>query len=147
MVYRALMSFLQDFKAFAVKGNVVDLAVAVVIGAAFGKIVTAVVEDIVMPILGFALPQGDWRNATFTPLHFKLGHLAGAVLDFFTVALIVFILVFRVMKMLKLYAPPPPPATRPCPECCEAIAIAAKRCKFCTATVPEWIPPPPVLIA
>ena len=66
------MAFLKDFKAFLNRGNVVDLAVAVVIGGAFGKIVSALVGDLVMPLVNAVVPQGDWRKWEVSPLHFRL---------------------------------------------------------------------------
>ena len=90
------MAFIDDFKKFAFKGNVVDLAVGVVIGGAFGKIVSAVVADLVMPIVSLVLPGGDWRNSGVVlrtaadpkdNVVLKYGDFLGAVLDFFVVAL------------------------------------------------------------
>ena len=129
------MSIMQDFKAFALKGNVVDLAVAVVIGGAFGKIVTALVADIVMPVVGAVQPNGDWRNWSVTPLHFKVGDFLGAVVDFFLIALVLFLVVTRVVN--RVYKKPEVTVTtKPCPECLENIPLAARRCRACTAPQP-----------
>ncbi len=127
------MSLVNEFKAFAVKGNVVDLAVAVMIGGAFGKIVTAVIDDVVMPLIGAVTPGGDWRNWTVTPLQFKLGHLIGAVIDFLVIATVLFIVVVKLMGALSKKAPP---NTRVCPECLENVPIAARRCRACTSPLP-----------
>jgi large conductance mechanosensitive channel len=88
------MGFVKEFKEFAMKGNVVDMAVGVVIGAAFGKIVTALVSDIVMPPIGFLTSKGagDWRTTIVGP-GIKLGDFAGTVLDFMIVAFAIFLVV------------------------------------------------------
>jgi large conductance mechanosensitive channel len=131
------MSLLKEFRAFALKGNMIDLAVAVVIGGAFGKVVTALVEDLVMPMVGAVLPGGDWREFTATRLNFKVGHLMGALVDFFLISLVLFIVVVKAMGALrKLGDEAPAPTTRPCPECLEPIPIKARRCRACTAVVP-----------
>src|SRR5437588_11384484 len=99
------MGLLQDFKSFALKGNVVDLAVAVVIGGAFGKIVSALVADLIMPLVGAVLPGNEWRTFTVTPLHFKLGDFLGAVLDFLIIATVLFVVVVKFMGAFKKKAP------------------------------------------
>jgi large conductance mechanosensitive channel len=144
------MAFIDDFKKFAFKGNVVDLAVGVVIGGAFGKIVSALVADLVMPFVALIMPSGDWRSHGVVLHHaasakddviLKYGDFLGAVLDFFVVALALFVIVSRVVKAAeaRLVGPATPeaPATRECPLCCETIPLKAKRCKFCTADVPS----------
>jgi large conductance mechanosensitive channel len=128
------MGLIQDFKAFALTGNVVDLAVAVVIGGAFGKIVSALVADIVMPIVGAVQPGGEWRSWQLTSLHFKVGDFLGAVVDFFLVAMVLFLVVTRLVN--RAYKKPVAPATKDCPECLEKIPLAARRCRACTAVQP-----------
>jgi len=141
------MAFVDDFKKFAFKGNVVDLAVGVVIGAAFGKIVSALVADLVMPIVALVLPSGDWRTQGWVlkvapdpkdNVIIKYGDFLGTILDFFVVALVLFIVVSRIVKAAeeKLAKPAPAaaaPATRECPACLEAVSAKATRCKFCTS--------------
>ena len=127
------MSLWADFKAFALKGNVVDLAVAVVIGGAFGKIVTAMVADLIMPIVGALMPSEEWRTWQVTSMHIKLGDLLGAVLDFFIIATVLFIVV---VKIGGRFRPAEVPTTKDCPECLEKIPLAAKRCRACTAPQP-----------
>lgn len=129
------MGLIQDFKAFALKGNVVDLAVAVVIGSAFGKIVSALVADIVMPLVNSVQPGGEWRNWTVSSLHFKVGDFLGAVVDFFLIALVLFLIVTRIVQRVYKHEAAPP-ATKACPECLEQIPIAARRCRACTAVQP-----------
>jgi len=142
------MAFIDDFKKFAFKGNVVDLAVGVVIGGAFGKIVSAVVADLVMPIVSLVLPGGDWRTSGFIlrtaadpkdNVVLKWGDFLGAILDFFVVALALFVIVSRLIKAAegKLSKPgEAPPAIKECPACCETIPAKATRCKFCTSNLP-----------
>src|SRR5205823_9663203 len=125
------MGLLQDFKAFALKGNVVDLAVAVIIGGAFGKIVSALVADIVMPLVNVVQRGGEWRNWTVTSLNFKVGDFLGAVVDFFLIALVLFLIVTRMVN--RVYKREATPATKACPECLEQIPLAARRCRACTA--------------
>jgi large conductance mechanosensitive channel len=137
------MAMLTDFKKFALKGNVVDLAVGVIIGAAFGKIVTALIENIIMPVVGLAIPGGDWRNGGFVVRHgatpaqdviVKWGAFAGAVIDFLVIAFVLFILVSKVVKAFERKKPEAP-TTKECPQCLEEIAIKAHRCKYCTSQV------------
>jgi large conductance mechanosensitive channel len=129
------MGFAADFRSFALKGNVIDLAVAVVIGKAFGDIVNAVVADVIMPIVGAVMPGGDWRAWSVTPLGLKLGHLLGAMLDFLIIALVLFLVVSKAMNLFKKAEVAPTPTTKPCPECLEVIPLAARRCKSCTAVL------------
>lgn len=105
------MGFVKEFKEFAMKGNVVDLAVGVVIGAAFGKIVTALVSDIVMPPITFltAKDGGDWRTITFGP-NIKIGDFAGTVLDFLIVAFAIFLVVKGINTFKKEEVAEAPPA-------------------------------------
>jgi len=137
------MAVLEDFKKFAFKGNVVDLAVGVVIGAGFGKIVTALVADIVMPFIALLMPKGDWRENGIVlrdalvdkdKVILKYGDFLGAVLDFFVVAFVLFLIVSKVVKAaegrLKIGGAP---TAKECPLCMETIPVGAKRCKFCTS--------------
>jgi len=133
---------LQEFKAFLTKSNALALAVGVIIGAAVGKVVSGVVDDLLMPVIGLVLPAGDWREAkyvlrTFTDAKGKVtdsaiayGHLIGTVLDFFFVALVVFLITKALLK-----PPPPGPPTKNCPECLEAIPVEARKCKACGSGV------------
>jgi large conductance mechanosensitive channel len=122
-----------EFKEFLLKQNALALAVGVIIGAAMGRVVSGVVEDLIMPIVGLALPGGDWRNAQ-VPLGgnnaIKYGDLAGRIIDFFIVALVVFLIVKALLEK-----PPPPESTKSCPECLETIPLLAKRCRACASPV------------
>lgn len=103
------MAFLDDFKKFAFKGNVIDLAVGVVIGAAFQKIVSGAVANLIMPVVGLVLPDGDWRKASVTlrgepgtkeALNLTYGQFIGDLLDFIIIAAFLFIFVARVIPAL-----------------------------------------------
>ena len=91
------MSVIKDFGTFIKKGNVVDLAVAVVIGGAFGKIVSAAVADLVMPLVNALVPQGDWRKWEVSQLHFRVGDFLGTVVDFLIVAFVIFIVMVKLV--------------------------------------------------
>jgi len=126
------MSVIQEFKSFVSKGNVVDLAVAVVLGGAFGKIVTAMVEGLVMPLVGYVMPQGDWQKFTAGP--FQVGQMLAAVIDFLLIALVVFVVFVKGLgRMMKKPEPEAAPVSKTCPECLETVPAAAFRCKFCTS--------------
>lgn len=127
------MRVFKEFKEFINKGNVVDLAVAVVIGGAFGKIVSALVADMVMPLVNAAIPQGDWRKWEVTPLHFRIGDFLGTVVDFTIVAFVVFIIMVKIVGTVNRKVTGP--ETRPCPECLETVPKAARRCRACTSVL------------
>ena len=132
------MSLVKEFKAFAIKGNVIDLAVAVVIGAAFTKIVTAIVQGVVMPLVGLVLPGPGWTGYQIGVV--KVGMVLGAVVEFLVVALVLFIVVVKVMGALRKKeaapAAPAAPASKKCPECLEDIPLEARRCRACTSPQP-----------
>ncbi len=141
---------LKDFKAFVMKGNVLDLAVAVIIGGAFGAIVTSMVNDIVMPPIGMALGHIDFKDL-FISLNgqayptlaaaktaaapvIAYGQFLNTVINFVIVAFVIFVVVRSASKMQK--APEPAAAvatTKDCPFCFTAIPIPAKRCPHCTS--------------
>jgi large conductance mechanosensitive channel len=127
------MSWISEFRAFALKGNALDLAVGVVIGGAFGKIVSALVDDVIMPLVSALLPGSEWRDFAITPLKFKLGHLLGATLDFLLIALVLFLVVQKLMGHFRRHDEVP--VTKSCPECLEIIPFAARRCRACTASL------------
>ncbi len=130
---------LKEFKTFVLRGNVVDLAIAVVIGAAFGAVVTALVKDIITPIL--AIPgKTDFSALTFTirKSHFLYGDFINTVISFLTIAADVFFLVVKPLNALMARRKTEPEVlstTRDCPYCLSSIPIAASRCAFCTADV------------
>lgn len=124
----------REFKQFMVKENVLALAIAVVIGAAMGKLVTALVNDFIMPIVAVVAPGGDWRAYTLDvgPVSFLVGDFIGALIDFMIVAFVV----WRISKALIRPAPAAEkPATRECPHCRSTVDARATRCAHCTATL------------
>jgi len=133
------MTLVQEFKAFVARGNVTELAVAVVLGGAFGKIVTAFVNGLIMPLVSYVLPKGDWQ--TFTLGKFQVGAVAGAVVDFVLIALVVFLVFVKgLAAVARKREEAPAPATRACPRCLEQVPLAATRCKCCTSElVPETV--------
>lgn len=129
----------KDFRKFILRGNVVDLAVAVVIGAAFGAIVTSLVKDLVTPLIAAIGGQPNFSRLTFT-IHnskFLYGDFINAVISFLIIAAVIFFLVVQPLNKLVSHLKPSDdvekPAERECPECLSAIPSAASRCKFCTA--------------
>jgi large conductance mechanosensitive channel len=141
---------LKDFKQFVMRGNVLDLAVAVIIGAAFGAIVTSVVNDIVMPPVGLLLGHVDFKDlfislnsqpyptlaaakAAGAPV-IAYGQFLNTVINFLIIAFVVFIAVRQMVRLQKKPAEAPAaPATKECPFCRSAIPIAASRCPNCTS--------------
>jgi large conductance mechanosensitive channel len=129
---------IRDFRQFVVRGNLVDLAVAVVIGAAFGAVVTALVRDLVTPLVAAIGGKHDFSRLAFTINHsrFAYGDFLNALISFVLVAAVVFFLVIRPVNALLERLRPEPAVeqeTRSCPECLSAIPRAARRCAFCTA--------------
>jgi len=132
---------LKDFKQFLVRGNAVDLAVAVVIGAAFGAVIAALVEDLLTPVIAAIVGKPDFSRLTFTinDSVFKYGHFINAVLAFALVAAAVFFFVIRPLNAFTQRMrrePTPDPTTRKCPECLSEIPIGARRCAYCASEVP-----------
>jgi large conductance mechanosensitive channel len=130
---------LKGFGQFLRRGNVVDLAVAVVIGAAFGAIVTALVKDIVTPLIAAVFGKPDFSAIGFTinNSRFAVGDFINAVVAFILVAAAIYFFVVAPMNAVtaRLKKPQAEPALRECPECLSEIPAAAQRCKFCTAAV------------
>jgi large conductance mechanosensitive channel len=145
------MSMMKEFREFAARGNVIDLAVGVIIGAAFGKIVTSFVDDIVMPPIGLALGGVDFANKfiALNGVHYETlaqakaaaaptinyGNFVNTVVQFLVVAFVVFIMV-RQINRLKTPEPTPAAAeSRDCPFCISRIPVKATRCPHCTSEV------------
>jgi large conductance mechanosensitive channel len=144
---------LKEFKEFAMRGNVIDLAVGVIIGAAFGKIVSSLVDDIIMPPIGLALHGVDFSNLYIALKGEHLANLADAkhaagtvtlnyglflntVINFLIVAFCVFILVQQVNRWTRKPQPAAAePTTKECPQCTMTIPIRAKKCPHCTAQI------------
>jgi large conductance mechanosensitive channel len=119
---------LKDFKNFLMKESFIALALAVVLGAAVGKVVQAVVDDFIMPIVGAVTPSGDWQKATWTvgSVKFGIGDFASILINFIIIAFVV----WRISKLLEKPAPPP---VRTCQFCKMPIDDAATRCPHCTS--------------
>ena len=131
---------LKDFKQFLLRGNVVDVAVGVVIAVAFGAVVTALVDDLITPVIAAIFGQHDFSVLTFTinKSVFRYGAFLNAVIAFVLVAAAVFFFVVRPVNALmarRKTEMPVDPTTRDCPECLSSIPKAARRCAFCTAEV------------
>ena len=120
---------IKEFKEFAMKGNVLDLAIAVVIGSAFGAIVTSVVEDVITPIIGAIFGQPDFSSIKLGPI--MVGNFINAVVNFLIIAVCLFA-VLKAVNKLKKPAPAPKEA-RKCPFCKSEIADDATRCPHCTS--------------
>jgi large conductance mechanosensitive channel len=141
---------LKEFKEFAMRGNVLDMAVGVIIGGAFGKIVSSMVSDILMPPLGLVLGKVDFSSLFIDlsgthPASLAAAKQAGAptinygvflqaMFDFLIIAFVIFMLIKQVNRFLKQpEAPPGPPTTKECPRCCSTIPVNATRCAHCTS--------------
>jgi large conductance mechanosensitive channel len=128
---------IDDFKAFLLRGNVVDLAVAIVIGVAFTAVVTAFVEDFVTPLIAAMGGEPDFSALDFTinDSTFRYGDFINKVISFLIIAAVIFFFVVQPMNYLTQRAqkePPPDPTLKKCPECISDIPIDARRCAFCT---------------
>lgn len=134
---RTVTGFFRDFRDFALKGNVVELAIAVIIGGAFGKIVTSFAQDIVMPLINPLIPAGDWRElviSTSPNNGIRVGSFLGSVVDFVIIAFALY-LAIRALARFKRQEElvPPEPTEKECPYCVTKIAVAATRCPACTS--------------
>ena len=135
-----MRSWATDFKQFLLRGNVVDLAVGIVIGAAFAAVVQAAVTDLLTPLVAAIFGQPDFNNLKFTVNGsvFRYGHFLNVLIAFVTIALVVFFFVVKPVNRLMELArrrETPDPSTRKCPECLSEIPIDAHRCAFCTSEV------------
>jgi len=132
---------LRGFRDFILRGNVLDLAVAVVIGAAFGTVVTSLVKDLITPLIAALVQKPDFSYLVLNlnGAHNTYGNFLNALISFLLIAAAVYFLVVlplnTLLARMKLTAPPPP-TTRPCPECLSDIPLAAKRCAHCGQPVP-----------
>jgi large conductance mechanosensitive channel len=128
---------MRGFKQFIMRGNVLDLAVAVVIGAAFGAIVTALVKDLITPLIAAIVGKPDFSAIQFevNGSKFLLGDFINALVSFLLIAAAVYFFVIlpmnALMARMRRGEAPPDPTTKECPECLSTIPIAARRCAFC----------------
>jgi large conductance mechanosensitive channel len=132
---------MKGFREFVLRGNVLDLAVAVVMGAAFGAVVTALVKDLLTPLIAAIVGAPDFSGIALTVNGSKLliGDFMNAIIAFLMLAIVVYFFVVlpvnHLMARLKRGEVPPDPTTKKCPECLSEIAIGARRCAFCTSQV------------
>lgn len=140
---------LKDFKEFALRGNVVDLAVGVIIGGAFGKIVSSLVNDIIMPPIGLLLGKVDFSNLFITlnggdyttlaqakeagAITLNIGMFLNTVVDFLIIAFVIYLLIRQMNTLNKGEKAPTPPTTKTCPFCISNVPAAATRCPACTS--------------
>lgn len=134
------MSVLKEFKQFLLRGNVVDLAVGVVVGAAFGTVVSALVKDFLTPLIAAIAKVPDFSGLVFTvnDSRFMYGDFINALISFILVAAAVFFFVVKPINVLITRSrkePPADPTTKKCPECLSEIPIGAKRCSHCSQIV------------
>jgi large conductance mechanosensitive channel len=139
------MSLLKEFKSFAMRGNVVDMAVGIIIGAAFGKIISSLVSDILMPPIGVLIGGMDFSSLGITikeaavdhaAVVIKYGMFINILIDFLIVAFAMFMIIQGMNRLVKKPEPAPAiPTTKECPECMMVIPINAKRCGHCTAVL------------
>jgi len=132
---------LSGFRQFLLRGNVLDLAVAVVIGGAFGAVVNALVKDLLTPFIAAIVGKPDFSAIAFTVngSAFAIGDFINAIVSFVLIAAAIYFFVIvpvnHVMARLRRGERPPDPTTKTCPECLSTIPIAARRCAFCTSVV------------
>ena len=145
------MGLSKEFKEFALRGNVIDLAVGVIIGAAFGKVITSLVDNVFMPVLGVIVGKHDFSDyfVTLSGQHYETlaqakaagaatlnyGLFINAMIQFLIVALAIFLLIRQVNRMTRKPAEVVTPTMKDCPQCLSAIPRDAHRCKFCTQMV------------
>jgi large conductance mechanosensitive channel len=145
------MQVLKEFKEFAVRGNVIDLAVGVIIGAAFGKIINSLVEDIIMPPIAVIIGRYDFANRFLTlsgphtdtlaqareagAITLNYGNFINNIVTFLIVAMAIFMVIRQMNKLSRKPAEETTPSLRDCPQCLSPIPSAATRCKFCGQAV------------
>jgi large conductance mechanosensitive channel len=145
------MLMLKGFKEFAMRGNVLDMAVGIIIGAAFGKIVSSLVDDILMPPLGKLLGRVNFTDyfISLNGTHYETldgakkaaaptinyGQFVNTVINFLIVAFAVYLLVQQVNRWTKKPAPAATPITKECPQCAMTVPIKARKCPYCTAQI------------
>ncbi len=132
---------MKGFKEFLLRGNVLDLAVAVLMGAAFGAVVTALVKDLITPLIAAIVGKPDFSAIVFTINNskFLIGEFINAVVSFILIAAAVYFFVVlpvnKILARLRRGEAPPDPTTKKCPECLSVVPIAARKCAFCTSAL------------
>jgi large conductance mechanosensitive channel len=136
------MSFWKEFKTFAIRGNMVDLAIGIMIGAAFGKVVSSLVSDVLMPPIGLLLGGLDFSSLAITlkaaaagqePVQIKYGLFISGVIDFLIISLVIFFIIKLMNRLRK--EEPAEATTKECPQCLMNIPLAAKKCGHCCSNV------------
>jgi large conductance mechanosensitive channel len=136
------MGMLKEFKEFAMRGNVVDMAVGIIIGGAFGKIITSLVNDVIMPPIGLLMGGVDFAKLNIVikaktegaeAVAINYGLFLNTILDFILVAFAIFVVVKQMNRFKKTEAAPAEPASKECPRCCSTIPVKATRCPNCTS--------------
>lgn len=133
---------LKEFKAFAMRGNAIDMAVGIIIGTAFGKIITSLVNDVIMPPIGLLMGRVDFShlvvtlqksNESHSAVTLNYGLFINTVLDFIIVAFAIFMMI----RQLNRFSPPAPSesTTKECTECCSSIPLKARKCPHCASTL------------
>jgi len=139
------MGMIKEFREFAVKGNVVDMAVGIIIGGAFGKIVSSLVSDIIMPPIGMLLKGMDFTSLAITlkaaegdepAVTLNYGLFINNVIDFVIVAFALFLVIKQINRLKRGEVQPAEPTTKNCPYCCSVIPIKATKCSACTSEIP-----------
>ncbi len=140
------MEIVKEFKTFALRGNLIDMAVGIIIGGAFGKIVTSLVNDVLMPPIGMLLGGMNFSDLAFRlgagdrAAALKYGAFMQSVVDFIIVSIAVFLLIKVVNRATELMNMKSAPTTKECPRCCSKIAIKATRCPQCTSEIETACP-------
>jgi large conductance mechanosensitive channel len=136
------MGLLAEFRDFAVRGNAVDMAVGIIVGGAFGKVITSLVNDVVMPPIGMLLGRVDFSSLSITlqeksetaaAVVISYGKFLNTILDFLIVALCIFLVIKQLNRLRQ--TPPAEPTTKTCPQCLSTIPLKAVRCAHCTSPV------------
>ncbi len=130
----------ENFEKFAFRDKLTDVATAFILGAAFKKLVTSISENLIMPVINFALSQtgSDWRTGSYSPIKgitFETGKFLGDSIDFMLTAVILYILYYKIFKKVAPEKPTEEPKKITCPQCLNSIQLHCKRCPFCTS----WI--------
>ena len=133
------MSLLQDFKTFLMRGNLVELAVAFVMGAVFAALLKAFIADLITPIIALVFGQPNFSTLSFTinGSHFAYGDFLNYLFTFVTTAAVIFFFVVRPYNALMARRSKEDPTTKPCPECTSAVPLEARRCPLCTSQIAE----------
>lgn len=126
---------LKEFREFAMRGNVLDLAIAVIIGGAFGKIISSLVNDVLMPLIGLAMGGVNFSELAITigEASIKYGAFIQSIIDFVIVAFVIFMIVRTMNRFKKTEPAPAAPTTKDCPHCFTSIPLKATRCPNCTS--------------